>query len=86
MEHGHKYEELLVEPGYKAPDLKLKDENSKEVSLYRFMDEHSTVLVFIKAVDDQHTGQQVDYLKDSYAADQVPSCRRAGSLIWQCRI
>lgn len=66
MEYGHKYEELLVEPGYKAPDLKLKDENGKELSLYGFMDDHSTVLVFIMAKDDPHTGQQVDYLKDSY--------------------
>lgn len=66
MEHGHKYEELLVEPGYKAPDFKLKDEDGRDVSLYGFLDKQSVVLVFIRAVDDAHTGEQIDYLKDSY--------------------
>ncbi len=66
MEYGHEYEELLVEPGYKAPDIKLRDENGKAVSLYGSMDDRNMVLVFIRAVDDQHTGQQVDYLKDSF--------------------
>jgi len=66
MERGHKYEELLVEPGYKAPDFKLKDEDGRDVSLYGFLDDHSTVLVFVRAVDDAHTGEQLDYLQDSY--------------------
>lgn len=66
MERGHKYVELPVEPGYKAPDFKLKDEDGHDVSLYGFLDDHSTVLVFIRAADDAHTGQQLDYLQDSY--------------------
>jgi peroxiredoxin Q/BCP len=66
MEHGHKYEELLVEPGYKAPDFRLSDEDGRYVSLYDFLDDHSTVLAFIRAVDDAHTGEQLDYLQDSY--------------------
>jgi len=66
MERGHKYEEMLVEPGYKAPDFRLADENGKYISLYDFLKDHSTVLVFIRAVDDRFTGEQLDYLNDSY--------------------
>lgn len=44
MERGHRYEELPVEPGYKAPDFRLEDEDGREVSLYGFMDDNSTVL------------------------------------------
>lgn len=66
MADGHVYEELLVEPGYKAPDFRLKDENGTYVSLYKFLDDHSVVLVFIRAVDDAHTGALLEYLKDSY--------------------
>jgi peroxiredoxin len=66
MERGHRYEELLVEPGFKAPDFKLKDEEGRDVSLYGFLDDRSTVLVFIRAVDDAHTGEILDYLQDSY--------------------
>lgn len=66
MERGHKYEEMLVEPGNKAPDFRLKDEDGRNVSLYGFLDDHSTVLVFIRAVDDRFTGEQLDYLNDSY--------------------
>jgi peroxiredoxin Q/BCP len=66
MADGHVYEELLVEPGYKAPDFKLKDENRAYVSLYKFLDDHSVVLVFIRAVDDPDTRRLLEYLKDSY--------------------
>jgi len=66
MEYGHKYEQLAVEPGYKAPDFRLNDENGKPVSLYGFLDDHSVVLVFIRAVDDADTRRQLEYLKDSY--------------------
>jgi peroxiredoxin Q/BCP len=66
MEYGHQYEQLAVEPGYKAPDFRLNDENGNPVSLYDFLDDHSVVLVFIRAVDDADTGRQLDYLKDSY--------------------
>jgi peroxiredoxin Q/BCP len=66
MEYGHQYERLAVEPGYKAPDFRLNDENGNPVSLYDFLDDHSVVLVFIRAVDDADTGRQLDYLKDSY--------------------
>jgi len=66
MERGHKYEELLIEPGYKAPDFKLEDEDGREVSLYGFLDDRSTVLAFIRAVDDARTGELLDDLQDSY--------------------
>lgn len=66
MEYGHKYEQTAVEPGYKAPDFRLKDENGNPVSLYGFLNDRSLVLVFVRAVDDAHTGEQLDYLKDSY--------------------
>jgi peroxiredoxin Q/BCP len=66
MEYGHKYEQLPVEPGYHAPDFKLKDENGSLVSMFAHMGDRSLVLVFIRAVDDAHTGEQLDYLKDSY--------------------
>ncbi len=66
MEHGHKYEELPVEPGFRAPDFRLMDENGHDVSLYDLFDGRSVVLVFIRAVDDARTGEQVDSLKDSY--------------------
>ena len=66
MEYGHRYEQLSVEPGYDAPDFTLKDENGNSISLKEFRDDHSVVLVFIRAVDDAHTGAQLDYLKDSY--------------------
>ncbi len=66
MEYGHKYEQPAVEPGYKAPDFRLNDEDGRPVSLYGFLDDHSVVLVFIRAVDDADTGRQLDYLKDSY--------------------
>ncbi len=66
MEYGHRYAEALVEPGHKAPDFTLKAEDGKEISLYRSIDNRSIVLVFIRAVDDAHTGEQLDYLKDSY--------------------
>lgn len=65
-EFGHKYEQLLAEPGYKAPDFTLKDEAGRTVSLYGFLDRHLTVLLFIKGVDDRHTQEQLDFLKDSY--------------------
>jgi peroxiredoxin Q/BCP len=63
---GHKYEEMLVEPGFKAPDFKLRDENGRELSLYAFLKDRSSVLVFIRAVDDRFTGELLDYLNDSY--------------------
>jgi thioredoxin-dependent peroxiredoxin len=66
MEYGHKYEELPVEPGFKAPDFRLKDENGQFVSLEDLICRQSLVLVFIRAADDAHTGEQLDYLKDSY--------------------
>lgn len=66
MEYGHQYEQLAVEPGYKAPDFRLNDEDGKPVSLYEFLDDHSVVLVFIRAVDDADTRRQLEYLKDSY--------------------
>lgn len=66
MEYGHKYEQLPVEPGYKAPDFTLKDENGNDVSLQDILNNRSLVLVFIRAVDDAHTSEQLDYLKDSY--------------------
>jgi peroxiredoxin Q/BCP len=66
MERGHKYEEMLVEPGYEAPGFKLKDEDGRYVSLSDFIDNQSVVLVFIRAVDDARTGEQLDDLKDSY--------------------
>lgn len=65
-EFGHKYEKLLVRPGYKAPDFTLRDEHGCGISLYGFLDRHLTVLVFIKGVDDRHTREQLDFLKDSY--------------------
>lgn len=65
-EFGHKYEELLVEPGFKAPDFTLKDENGQDTSLYGFLDDHNTVLVFIRGIDDRFTHEQLDFLKDSY--------------------
>ncbi|HTY92192.1 MAG TPA: redoxin domain-containing protein [Methanocella sp.] len=66
MEYGHKYEQLPVEPGYNAPDFTLKDETGNSISLKEFRDNQSVVLVFIRAVDDAHTSEQLDYLKDSY--------------------
>lgn len=62
----HKYEKLLVEPGYKAPDFALKDENGQIVSLFDFIDGHLTVLLFIKGIADRHMREQLDFLKDSY--------------------
>ena len=62
----HKYEELLVEPGYHAPDFTLKDENGQNKSLSGSIDGHFTVLLFFKGVDDRHTREQLDFLKDSY--------------------
>ena len=55
-----------MEPGYHAPDFTLKDENGQNVSLSGFIDGHLTVLLFIKGVDDRHTREQLDFLKDSY--------------------
>ncbi|AFD01001.1 Peroxiredoxin [Methanocella conradii HZ254] len=66
MEFGHKYEEPVAAPGHKAPGFALKDEEGRSVSLYDFIDGHSVVLVFIRDVDDAHTGELLDYLKDSY--------------------
>jgi peroxiredoxin Q/BCP len=68
MDEGlmHKYEKLLVEPGYRAPDFTLKDENGRNVSLFEFIGGHLTVLLFIKGVDDRHMREQLDFLKDSY--------------------
>lgn len=62
----HKYEKVLVEPGNQAPDFTLKDENGRNVSLFEFKDGHLTVLLFIKGIDDRHTREQLDFLKDSY--------------------
>ncbi len=62
----HKYEKLLVEPGYKAPDFTLKDENGRDVSLFDFIDGHLTVLLFIKGIANRHIREQLDFLKDSY--------------------
>ena len=62
----HKYEKLLVEPGYKAPDFTLKDENGWNMSLFDFIDGHLTVLLFIKGIADRHIREQLDFLKDSY--------------------
>jgi peroxiredoxin Q/BCP len=66
MEYGHKYGELPVEPGFKAPDFRLRDENGHYVSLQDLIGRQCLVLVFIRAVDDAHTGELLDYLKDSY--------------------
>lgn len=65
-EFGHQYEKLLVGPGYKAPDFTLNDEAGRTISLSGFMDRHLTVLLFIKGIDDRHTREQLDFLKDSY--------------------
>ena len=62
----HRYERLSVEPGYKAPDFMLKDEDGRNVSLFDFIDGHLTVLLFIKGVIDRHLREQLDFLKDSY--------------------
>jgi len=66
MEFGHKYEQIPVEPGNKAPDFRLRDEDGHWIKLYDFINDCSVVLVFIRAMDDAHTGEQVDFLKDSY--------------------
>jgi thioredoxin-dependent peroxiredoxin len=62
----HRYGRLSVEPGYLAPDFTLKDENSRNVSLFEFIEGHLTVLIFIKGVIDRHLREQLDFLKDSY--------------------
>lgn len=61
----HVYEELPVEPGYRAPDFNLKDEKGRDVSLYGYIRDHLTVLVFVKGQDDRYTREQLDFLKDS---------------------
>ena len=66
MDFEQRYKDIVAMPGLKAPGFALKDENGREVSLYDFMDGHSIVLAFIRDVDDAHTGEFLDYLKDSY--------------------
>lgn len=66
MEFKNRYQDIVDMPGLKAPGFVLKDENGRDVSLYDFMGGHSVVLAFIRDVDDAHTGELLDYLKDSY--------------------
>ena len=63
---GHQYGELIVEPGFEAPDFTLKDEAGREVTFSTFREGRFTVLVFIKGADDRHLYELMDFLKDSY--------------------
>ncbi len=49
------------------PDFTLKDEFGKDLSLKDFKNgKKYVVLAFIRGVDDRHTREQLDYLKNDY--------------------
>lgn len=60
------YERVYVTVGFKAPDFTLKDENDRDISLDTFRKGRKTVLAFVRGVDDAHTREQIDYLKDDF--------------------
>ena len=60
------YERLYAAVDTRAPDFTLMNENGKNVSLDAFRKGKKLVLTFVRGVDDAHTREQLDYLKDDY--------------------
>jgi thioredoxin-dependent peroxiredoxin len=61
------YERIHVAVDSVMPDFTLKDEFGKNLSLKKFKrDKKYVVLAIIRGVDDAHTRQQLDYLRNDY--------------------
>lgn len=60
------YERLYAAVDTRAPEFTLMNENGKNISLDAFRKGKKLVLAFVRGVDDAHTGEQLDYLKDDY--------------------
>jgi thioredoxin-dependent peroxiredoxin len=61
------YERIHVAVDSVMPDFTLKDEFGKNLSLKKFKrDKEYVVLAIIRGVDDAHTRQQLDYLRNDY--------------------
>jgi Peroxiredoxin len=61
------YERIHVAVDSIMPDFTLKDEHGNDCSLEEFKkDKKYVVLAFVRDVDDQHTHEQLDYLRNDY--------------------
>jgi len=61
------YERIHVAVDSVMPDFTLKDEFGKDLSLYDFKrDKKYVVLAIIRGLDDAHTREQLDYLRNDY--------------------
>jgi peroxiredoxin Q/BCP len=60
------YGRVFVAVDARAPDFTLKDENGREITLSACNKDKKLVLAFVPGVDNAHTLEQLDYLKDDY--------------------
>jgi peroxiredoxin Q/BCP len=61
------YERIHVAVDSIMPDFVLKDESGKGLSLHDFKrDKKYVVLAIVRGVDDAHTREQLDYLRNDY--------------------
>ena len=60
------YERIYGAVDTRAPDFTLKDESGRAISVDAFRKGKKLVLAFVRGVDDAHTREQLDYLKDDY--------------------